>query len=151
MRFQVGDQLMQGWIAGCESLAEQPDYHTLCLWIDTPDSKPITEYVFWKMYLIAWVPFRYTICSSLGFTALIAGWFYTSVPKLRGINWSDVDIWFLCLTQRSLVSFIWWQPWSKSWPPHELYILSLLTDLTWKFSKENQKAFATNIIKILQL
>lgn len=77
MRFQVRVQLMQGWIAGCENLAKKPDYHTFCLWIDIPVPKPITEYVFWKMYLLAWVPFRYAICSSLRFTALKAGWFYT--------------------------------------------------------------------------
>lgn len=66
MRFQGRVQLMQAWIAVYESLAKQSGYHMLCLQIDIPGPKPITG--IWKMFLLAWISFRYSMYSSLRFT-----------------------------------------------------------------------------------
>ena len=77
---------------------------------------------------------------------LIVG--YTSGIKIGSnflIKW---DIKYLGLTQRSLVSVIWWQP-CKSWSlVNHIFYLYLYLYLTWKFSKENQKTSATKMIKI---
>lgn len=123
MRFQVRFQLMQGWITGYESVAKQPNYYMLHLWINISGPKHITEYVFWKMYLLTWISFRNTVCSSLGFTTLIQEWFHTSVSNLGRINRSGVDILFLGMTQRSR-AFLWWDPWrANHGPPLIVYFV----------------------------